>query len=313
MPNSWTVRDIPNQHGKVIVITGANSGVGYESALALAGKGAQVILAVRNRQKGMAALNTIQGAFPKSTAEVLILDLASLESVHGFVEQFQREYERLDVLLNNAGMMATPFYKTVDGFEMQFGINHLGHFALTGLLLPTLLKTPNSRVVTVSSINHNFSFSGIDFDNLDASKGYRKWTAYNQSKLSNLLFAYELERKLESVKADVISVGVHPGYTATNLQSAGPRLSGSQFIEVMYEMGNILFGQSAAMGALPLLYASVAPSVKGGDYIGPRGIFGMWGSPKIAKSNGRSHELEAAKRLWEVSEQLARVHYQLQR
>jgi len=311
MAANWTIRDIPNQQGKVVVITGANSGIGYESALALAGKGAQVILAVRNEQKGRAALQIIKGTFPKAIAEVMLLDLASLKSVRNFAEEFKTKYDRLDVLLNNAGMMAIPFDKTMDGFEMQFGINHLGHFALTGLLLPILLKTPASRVVTVSSLNH--MMGQMDFDNLDGSRGYGPWTAYNQTKLANLLFAYELQRKLQAVSAELISVGTHPGYTATNLQFAGPRLSGSTFREAVMRLGNALFGQSAEMGALPLLYASLAPNIRGGDYTGPKDMFGLWGFPKIARSNGRSHDIQSAKKLWEVSEQMTDIPYLFQK
>lgn len=311
MTTNWTITDIPNQQGKVVVITGANSGIGYESALALAGKGAQVILAVRNEQKGHAALQSIKEAFPKASAEVMLLDLASLNSVRNFAEEFKTKYNQLDVLLNNAGMMAIPFDKTIDGFEMQFGINHLGHFALTGLLLPILLKTPASRVVTVSS--HNHVIGRMDFDNLDGSKGYGPWTAYNQTKLANLLFAYELQRKLKAVDTELISVGTHPGYTATNLQFAGPRLSGSSVMERVMKLGNRLLGQSGAMGALPLLYASVAPNIRGGDYTGPKDMFGLWGYPKIARSNGRSHDIQSAKKLWEISEQMTGIHYLFQK
>lgn len=311
MTANWMITNIPNQQGKVVVITGANSGIGYESALALAGKGAQVILAVRNEQKGRAALQTIKGAFPKANAEVMLLDLASLDSVRNFAEEFKTKYNRLDVLLNNAGMMAIPFDKTMDGFEMQFGINHLGHFALTGLLLPILLKTPASRIVTVSSYNH--LLGRLDFDNLDGSRGYGPWTAYNQTKLANLLFAYELQRKLKAMGAELISVGTHPGYTATNLQFAGPRLSGSTVMRSVMKLGNVLLGQSAEIGALPLIYASVAPNIRGGDYTGPKDMFGLWGYPKIARSNGRSHDIPSAKKLWEVSEQMTGIHYLFQK
>jgi NAD(P)-dependent dehydrogenase (short-subunit alcohol dehydrogenase family) len=304
----WTAGKMPNLQGKVAVVTGANSGVGYESALALAGKGAQVVLAVRSEEKGQKALKTIKGVFPNSNAEVMMLDLASLESIRSFADQFKAKYERLDILLNNAGMMAIPFRKTMDGFEMQFGIDHLGHFALTGSLMPVLLQTPKARVVTVSSINHNMGW--IDFDNLDGAHGYGKWKAYNQSKLANLLFAYELQRKLENAKADAISIGTHPGYSATNLQLVGPRMSGSRLMEVMFILANALFAQSAAMGALPLLYASVAPQVKGGDYIGPDGLNGVWGYPIVTRSNGRSHDLDSAKKLWEISEEMTGISYQ---
>lgn len=225
----WTSNDIPNQRGKLAVVTGGNSGIGYEAALALAGKGAHVILAVRSAEKGKAAVTSIQRTHPGAQVEVMALDLSNLSSVRQFAEAFLQRFDKLPLLLNNAGVMALPFARTADGFEMQFGTNHLGHFALTGLLLPAILAAPKARVVVVSSGMH---IPGkIDFDNLDGAKSYSAWGAYCQSKLANLLFAYELQRRFTAAGADVIVAGCHPGFAATNLQAAGARITGSRFSE----------------------------------------------------------------------------------
>jgi hypothetical protein len=218
-------------------------------------------------------------------------------------------YPSLHVLCNNAGVMAIPHRKTADGFEMQLGTNHLGHFALTGLLLDRLLATPGARVVSVSSNAHKFG--AMRWDDLQWERRYRKWFAYSQSKLANLLFAFELQRRLAAQGAGLISVGCHPGYAATNLQAAGPRMQGSSLGEGIMELANRLFAQSAAMGALPTLYAATAPDVKGGDYIGPDGLGEQWGYPKKVPSNARSRDADAQRRLWEISEQLTGVRYEL--
>ncbi len=307
MAEKWTVNDIPNQQGKLVLITGANSGIGYETALALAGKEAQVILAVRSPEKGQAAGQKIRSSYPQAGLEVLPLDLADLSSIRRFTDSFNQSYQRLDLLINNAGVMAIPFQRTVDGFERQFGTNHLGHFALTGLLLPAILAAPAARVVTVSSFNHNLGV--IDFNNLDGSKAYGPWKAYNQSKLANLLFAYQLQRWFEVRQAKAISVGCHPGYAATNLQTAGPRMAGSKWMEGLMQWGNKTFAQSAAMGALPVLYAATAPEISGGDYTGPQGLGGMSGYPGKARSHPRSHEIGTAQRLWKVSEGMTGVRF----
>ena len=305
----WTSNDIPNQSGKVAVVTGGNSGIGYEAALALAGKGAHVILAVRSPEKGQAAATAIQRAHPGATAEVLALDLSNLASVRHFAETFLQRFEALPLLINNAGVMALPYARTADGFEMQFGTNHLGHFALTGLLMPAILAAPGARVVVVSSGVH--TAGAIDFDNLDGAKSYGRWRAYSQSKLANLLFAYELQRRFTAAGVDATVAGCHPGYAATNLQAAGPRMSGSRLGERMSELGNLLFAQSAAMGALPTLYAATAADVNGCDYIGPLGMLGLRGSPGKMKSSARSYDASLAARLWQVSEQLTGVRYDL--
>jgi NAD(P)-dependent dehydrogenase (short-subunit alcohol dehydrogenase family) len=307
MAQHWTIDAMPDQRGRLVVITGANSGIGFEAAKALAGKGARVILAVRSATKGQAAIEKIRAAHPRAQVELEMLDLADLASVRAFAERFSARYSALPVLINNAGVMATPYRRTADGFELQFGTNHLGHFALTGLLLPAILAAPGARVVTVSSMAH--SFGQIDFDNLDGSKGYQRWAAYGQSKLANLLFAYELQRRFAAAGAAAISLACHPGYADTELQKVGPRMDGFAFGEVLSGLINRVFAQSAAMGALPTLYAATSPEAHGGDFIGPDGFGGARGYPVPQRSNARSYDPELARRLWEVSEQLTGVRY----
>jgi NAD(P)-dependent dehydrogenase (short-subunit alcohol dehydrogenase family) len=307
MTNRWTQNDIPDQQGKLVIVTGGNSGIGYEASLALAGRNAHVILAVRSTDKGEEAAREIRQRHPKAQVTVMGLNLADLKSVRAFAESFLASHDRLDILINNAGVMALPARKTVDGFEMQFGTNHLGHFALTGLLLPALKKTPGARVVTVSSGVH---VSGdIHFDDLQWEKKYDRWAAYAQSKLANLLFAYELQRCLTAAGINIISVGCHPGYAATNLQAAGPNMDGSVFSAWMMKATNFLLAQKAEMGALPTLFAATAAEVNGCDYIGPAG--GMRGYPQKVKSNDKSYNEALAKRLWIVSEKLTGVVYSI--
>ncbi len=307
--NQWTTEEIPDQQGKLAVITGGNSGIGYEAALVLAGKGAQVILAVRNMAKGQAAVATIKSVHPRATVEAMELDLSDLGSIKRFATTFRQRFESLPLLINNAGVMALPYSRTADGFEMQFGTNHLGHFALTGLLLPVLMAASPTRVVVVSSGVH--TIGKIDFDNLNGKQSYEPWRAYSQSKLANLLFAYELQRHFTTAGIEALAVACHPGYAATNLQAAGPRMSGSRFGERLSEIGNWLFAQSAAMGALPTLYAATRANIQGGEYIGPLDLMGMRGAPGKVKSSERSHDRALATRLWQVSEQLTGVHYDL--
>lgn len=307
MAYRWTVDSIPDQSGRLAVITGANSGIGFETAKALASKGARVVLAVRSLEKGQAAAQRIQTVHPQAHVEVERLDLADLASVRLFAERLLKRYSAIHVLINNAGVMALPYRRTVDGFEMQFGVNHLGHFALTGLLLPAILTTPGARVVTVSSGAH--AFGQIAFDNLDGSKGYQRWAAYAQSKLANLLFAYELQRRFAAAGVSAISLACHPGYADTELHKAGPRMEGSALGEALAGVINALFAQSAAMGALPTLYAATSPDAHGGDYIGPDGFGGIRGYPTPQRSSARSYDPDLARRLWEVSEQLTGVHY----
>jgi NAD(P)-dependent dehydrogenase (short-subunit alcohol dehydrogenase family) len=303
----WTTNDMPDLKGRTIAVTGATSGLGFEASRGFAGRGARVVMACRNAAKAEAARQKILAEHPSASAEVMTLDLASLASVRQFAQDLAQRTDRLDVLCNNAGVMALPRRETADGFEMQLGTNHLGHFALTGLLLPLLLATPDSRVVTQSSGAHRMG--RIDFDDLHGKRQYGKWGAYGQSKLANLLFAYELDRRLRSKRAKAISVACHPGYAATELQAAGPKMEGSSFMERLMALGNLLLAQDAATGALPTLYAATAPDVQGGDYIGPDGIGELWGQPKKVESSARSRDPEAAARLWKVSEELTGVSY----
>ena len=305
----WTASDIPDQSGRVAIVTGANSGLGSETALALAAKGAHVVLACRDASRAQAALDAIRSAAPQASVEVLPLDLASLASIRAFAEAFTARHTRLDLLCNNAGVMAIPRRNTADGFEMQLGTNHLGHFALTGLLLPRLLDTPRSRVVNVSSSAHRPG--RIHFDDLQLERGYAKWRAYAQSKLANLLFTFELDRRLRKAGASVISVAAHPGYASTNLQTVGAKMEGSKLAERIFEFGNRLFAQSAAMGALPTLYGATAPGVQGGDYFGPDRFFESRGHPTKVGSSARSKDTADAARLWEISEQLTGVRFGL--
>ncbi len=297
MASNWTVKDIPELTGKAAVVTGANSGIGYEMVRALARKGAIVILACRNKEKGEAALRQIRQEDPEAKVELMQLDLADLASVRYFADKFSSNYGRLDILINNAGIMVPPLGRTADGFELQFGTNHLGHFALTGLLFHLIVSTPQARVVTVSSAGHRFGT--IDFDNLNAEKGYDRGKAYGQSKLANLLFTYELQRRFEAAEVDAVAVAAHPGWTATNLAVHWR----------MVRMLTPLLGQTPELGALPALYAATAPEVQGGDYYGPGGWQELRGYPVKVRSSDRSHDMAVAARLWTVSEELTGVRY----
>jgi len=297
--NKWTVDNIAAQSGKAIIITGANSGIGYEAARALANKGATVIMACRNLDKGEKAATQIQSKNPIGKVILEQLDLADLNSIKNFTNRYLVEYDRLDVLINNAGVMAIPYRLTADGYEMQIGTNHLGHFALTGLLINKLQKTPNSRVVTVSSYAH--IIGRINFDDLNSEKRYQKWLAYGQSKLANLLFAYELQRRLTATSHNPISIAVHPGYAATNLQSS------SSF----FSLTNHFMAQSQEMGALPTLYAATSSEIQGGEYIGPDGFLAQRGYPHKARSSKRSYNQETAQNLWKISEELTGIQFKL--
>ncbi len=284
----WTAQDIPDQQGRTAVVTGANSGLGYETARALAAKGATVIMACRRVEKGEEAAEQIRRETPGADLVVMALDLASLESVRHFADEFSRRYAALPVLINNAGVMALPKrQETADGFEMHMGTNHLGHFALTGLLLPLILAAPGARVVSISSFGHRF-LSRINFNDLNAKRFYYRWIAYDRSKLANLLFAYELQRRFESGGVDALSVAAHPGYTRTHLQRY------SSF----FNFTNRFFAQQPAMGALPILYAATAPGVKGCDFLGPGGFMNMRGYPKRQRSSRMSYNPKLAARLW---------------
>ena len=311
MPNQkpWTSDDLPDLSGKTIVVTGGNSGIGYEAALEFARKRAKVVLACRDLGKARTAAAKISASSPGADVEVMALDLSDLASVRGFSDAFHLQHHALHVLCNNAGVMAIPYRLTTDGFEMQFGTNHLGHFALTGLLLVLILATDGARVVNVASGAHRMG--RMRFDDLQWKQGYRKWMAYGQSKLANLLFTFELQRRAESAGKKFLSVACHPGYAATNLQAAGPRMQGSSTLESLFSIGNSLFAQSAAMGALPTEYAAASPAVGGGDYIGPDGMAELWGHPTKVASSAAANDAASAKKLWEISEQLTGVRYSL--
>jgi NAD(P)-dependent dehydrogenase (short-subunit alcohol dehydrogenase family) len=296
---NWINENIPDQSGKLVLVTGANSGLGYEVTRALVRKGATVVMACRNLEKGEEAAAKVRAENPKGEVRLMQLDLADLGSVKRFAEEFHSKYDHLDLLVNNAGVMATPYGKTADGFELQFGINHLGHFALTGLLLGLLKHTPNARIVTVSSYAHYFG--RINFGDLNSQKSYQKWLAYGQSKLANLLFAYELQRRLSRNEQNLISVTAHPGYAETNLQQHTS----------LFSFLNPIMAQSQEMGALPVLYATTHPEIKGGEYVGPDGFLAQRGYPHLARSSQRSHDEATAERLWKVSEELTGVEYDI--
>jgi NAD(P)-dependent dehydrogenase (short-subunit alcohol dehydrogenase family) len=299
----WTGEDIPDQRGRTAIVTGGNSGLGRIAARELARHGARVVIASRDNAKSAEAARAIVAAFPSSTVDAAQLDLANLASIRAFADRIRTDHDRIDLLVNNAGVMAAPFRRTADGFELQFGTNHLGHFALTGLLLPRLYGRPDARVVTVSSNNHKGG--RIQFDDLQGEHDYSRWGAYAQSKLANLLFAFELDRRLRAAGWPLISVAAHPGYSATNLQLSGPPLHERLAMRV----SNRLFAQSAEMGALPLLYAATAPGLEGGSYVGPDGRGEMRGHPTLVQATTRAHDEEAARRLWDVSEELTGVRY----
>jgi NAD(P)-dependent dehydrogenase (short-subunit alcohol dehydrogenase family) len=298
----WTTSDIPDQSGRVAVITGANTGLGYETALALAERGAHVVLAVRNLDKGKDAAARITAAAPHAGVALQELDLTSLESIHAAAGQLRGAHDRIDLLINNAGVMWTPKGTTKDGFELQFGTNHLGHFALTGLLLDRMLPVAGSRVVTVSSIGHRIR-ADIHFDDLQWERGYNRVAAYGQAKLANLLFTYELQRRL-APNGTTIAAAAHPGGSRTELSRNLPPLLGRVFTVV-----EPLVAQDAATGALPQLRAATDPGVLGGQYYGPDGLTEMRGYPKVVASSAKSHDVDVQRRLWAVSEELTGVVY----
>jgi NAD(P)-dependent dehydrogenase (short-subunit alcohol dehydrogenase family) len=307
----WTADDIPDQSGKTVLVTGGNSGLGYETVLQLARKGARVLLAARDRGRGTAALERLGAEAPGNQAELAQIDLADLTSVERFAAGFLSGGEDLDLLINNAGVMAIPHRETTaQGYERQFGTNHLGHFALTGRLLPALARRPGSRVVTLSSNRHK-SAKGIDFGDLQAERGYRPWGAYDQSKLANAMFVLELDRRLRAAGLDVVSAGAHPGFAHTNLQVSGPRSGGTSLIARGMGLATRLFAQPARDGALPTLYAATAANVHGGDYFGPDGPGEMRGHhPKLVQFSAAAHDQAAAARLWAVSEELTGVTFE---
>jgi NAD(P)-dependent dehydrogenase (short-subunit alcohol dehydrogenase family) len=301
MSTKWTAEKIPDLTGKIIIVTGANSGIGFETTQEFARKGAETILACRNINNAKKASDRIKKRITNAKTVIMQLDLSNLKSVHNFVEEFKKNYSSLDVLLNNAGIMLVPYRTTSEGFESQVGINHLGHFALTGLLYNLISKTPKARVVNVSSTGHRMG--KMDFDNYiyKDGKGYTRFGAYGRSKLSNLLFTYELDRRFKTANIDAIAVAAHPGISNTNLIR--------QWYLKVFKPIFFLATQSAYMGALPSIRAATDPDVKGSDYYGPRGRGERQGHPIRVESNRASHNKEDAKNLWKVSEQLTGVTF----
>ncbi|AJT67218.1 oxidoreductase [Streptomyces chattanoogensis] len=302
----WNTSHIPDQTGRSVVVTGANSGIGYVTARELARRGARVVLACRNEARGGAALDRLRTEVPTAEAEFRPLDLADLSSVRDFAAGLDTfDGDRLDLLINNAGVMALPYRTTADGFEMQFGTNHLGHFALTGLLLPRLLATPGARIVTVSSMMH--ALSDIDLSDLNSERSYRRWIAYARSKSANLLFTHELSRRLAASGSQVIAAAAHPGYAATNLQTAGVRMEGRTSAERVVDLGNRLIAQSPEGGALGTLCAATAPHMRPDSFIGPRS--GLRGAPAPSFRAPWTKKDTTGERLWAASEELTGVRY----
>jgi len=305
MSTGWSTHDIPDQSGRVAIVTGANSGIGLIAARELARAGAAVVLACRDTSKGERALSDIGAAVPGATVELAELDLADLGSIDVFAAAMRDGAASggLDLLINNAGVMAPPRRETSDGFELQFGTNHLGHFALTAHLIDLLRGRGDARVVTLSSTAHKMG--RMKFDDLQSERGYWRWSAYGQSKLANLLFALELDRRLRAAGWDVKSVAAHPGYAATNLQSAAaPAVD-----RALMKVANALVAQSAAAGALPTLYAATYPALGGGSFVGPDGIGEMRGRPRLVRPTSAARDPDAAARLWSISEELTGVSF----
>jgi NAD(P)-dependent dehydrogenase (short-subunit alcohol dehydrogenase family) len=301
----WTSEQIPDQSGRTAIVTGANSGLGLETARELARHGARVVMACRNTAKGQEALREIQASAPNAQLELSELDLSSLASVKAFAERYLSEHDGLDLLINNAGLMAPPRGETADGFELQLGTNHLGHFALTGQLIGAMEGREDARVIALSSIAHRTG--KIKFDDLQSERRYSRWRAYGQSKLADLMTALELDRRLRAAGSKVKSIAAHPGYSATNLQSAAPPLLDRMVMRVTNAIG----AQSADMGALPVLYAATYPDLPGGVFVGPDAFAELRGYPHVTTPNRAARDEDVAARLWAVSEELTGVHFKL--
>jgi NAD(P)-dependent dehydrogenase (short-subunit alcohol dehydrogenase family) len=305
MSAKWGSEQIPDQTGRTAIVTGANSGIGRGASRELARHGASVVLACRNTQKGEAALKEIESAAPGARIELAELDLASLASVQSFTERFRSSHEGVDLLINNAGVMAPPRRETSDGFELQLGTNVLGHFALTARLIDLMQGRTDARVVTLSSNAHKFG--RIHFDDLQSERRYSRWRAYGQSKLGDLMFALELDRRLSAAGSTIKSLAAHPGYAATNLQTAAP----PALDRLVMRVTNLLIAQSAEMGALPTLYAATYADLPGGTYVGPDGIGEQRGHPHVVSPSRAAQDEGVAARLWSVAEQLTGVHFDL--
>ena len=313
--STWTTHDIPPQQGRKVVITGATGGLGYETALALARAGADVLMTGRNEAKGRDALSRVRAAVPGAAVRYAQLDLADLASVEAFANQLAGEQEAVDLLVNNAGVMMPPTrHETVDGFELQFGTNYLGHFALTGRLLPMLRKGRQTRIVNLSSGAHRIQ-AAIHFDDLQWRQRYRPWAAYAQSKLAMILFAFELQRRSDAFGWGLLSNAAHPGYALTDLQTSGPRMGRGRGPSPFDWLGWLIapvLSQSAAQGALPTLFAATAPDARPGGYYGPQGLFEMKGAVGEARIGKQAQDKAVAARLWDVSQELAGVTWPAQ-
>ncbi|HEU4946200.1 MAG TPA: oxidoreductase [Kribbella sp.] len=296
---SWSTADIPDLTGRRALVTGATSGLGYYTALELLRHGAEVIVAARNPEKSARAAAELALASGRDAPEIVDLDLSDLASVRTAAEQVLKQHDRLDVLVNNAGVMATPYRQTTDGFELQVGTNHLGHFALTARLMPLLAEAPRPRVVTVSSSMHK-SVGGFSRTDLYAAGGYRKWDAYGKSKLANVLFMLELDRRARAAGSPLLSAGAHPGFALTHLQTSGPQLGGLGLEARALAVFTRLLAQPAAAGAWPSLYAATQPDLRPGSYVGP-GFFEYRGAPKVVQPSSTAKDPELAKRLWSWS------------
>ena len=303
--NRWDISRMPDLTGKVVIVTGGNAGIGFQAARVFAGKGADTILACRNELKGLKAVSKIKKRIPEARVKYMHLDLARLHSIKHFAENFSRDYSRLDILLNNAGVILVPYKTTADGFESQIGVNHLGHFALTGLLMDSIVHTDGARVVNVSSKAHRKG--RMDFDNFHypAGKGFSRIGGYTRSKLANLLFTYELDRRFREARIHALAVAVHPGYSYTDFGRAFV----FRILRYIFYPVVVTVTQSSARGSLPSLRAAVDPEVQGGDFYGPDGRGERKGFPVRVSSNGASHNKEDARRLWEISEKLTGVEY----
>jgi NAD(P)-dependent dehydrogenase (short-subunit alcohol dehydrogenase family) len=306
---AWSVDDIGDLTGKVALVTGANSGIGFETTRALAEHGAHVVMACRDLDKAQRAADKLENDLDQSSLELLALDLSDLVAVRRAAEQFSGEHARLDLLINNAGVMGTPYRQTADGFELQMATNHLGHFALTGLLMDRLLTSGHSRVVTVSSQMHRYG--RIAFDDVAGLRPRNTWQHYGASKLANLLFTAELDRRLRAGGETAMAVAAHPGWTRSNLFATGAALGNGGARAKATGTFGLRFGQATAAGALPTLYAATAPGVESGQFIGPSHAFQLFGPPRVVAPASRAWNVADATRLWGISEELTGVRYSL--
>ncbi len=305
--DTWSTADVGDLTGRVALVTGANSGIGYEATRVLADHGAHVIMACRNHEKAARARDKLESQRSRSSLELLDLDLSDMTSVRKAAERVLDQHARLDILVNNAGVMGAPYVQTTDGFELQMATNHLGHFALTGLLLDRLVTTERSRIVSVSS--HMHRLGRMHPEDLVGAKAQNSWVAYSTSKLANLLFVAELSRRLEAGGFRTMALAAHPGWTRSNLAGSGAALSGSRVRRRLGRLAGSNLGQSAAGGALPVLCAATSSHVHNGQYVGPAGLFGLYGAPRVARPSRRARDAAMAERLWVASEELTGVPY----